>query len=441
METMNKTKTEQLQERRKNAVAKGPSHVTGIYVDKAEGAIITDVEGKEYIDFAGGIGIQNIGHNHPKLVKAVQDQVSKFIHTCFHVAPYESYIELAERLNKLTPGNFEKKTMFVNSGAEAVENAIKMARKYTGKSGVVVFDRAFHGRTLLTMTLTSKVVPYKKGFGPFANDIYRVPYPYYYRNDTKLSNDELDDLILKQIDEFLNSDVHPEDIGAVIIEPVQGEGGFVVPSARFMQGLKKVCEKYNIVFIADEIQTGFCRTGKLFAMEYFGVEPDLVTMSKSIAGGMPLSAVTGRAEIVDAPEVGQIGGTFAGSPVSCAAGLAVLDIIEEENLVEKSAIMGEKMQSTFREWQTKYDVIGEVRGLGPMCAIELVLDKDTKEPATELTGNIVQSTWKQGLITLSAGQYSNVLRFLPPVTTDEETLDKALGILESVIKEESEKIK
>ncbi|HEX6595243.1 MAG TPA: 4-aminobutyrate--2-oxoglutarate transaminase [Bacillota bacterium] len=435
-----KTKTEELQERREQAVARGPYQVTGLYVETAQGAIIKDVEGKEYIDFAGGIGIQNIGHNHPKVVKAVQEQVDQFIHTCFHVAPYESYIQLAERLNAVTPGEFKKKTMFVNSGSEAVENAIKMARKYTGKSGIIVFERAFHGRTLLTMDLTSKVMPYKKGFGPFTNEVYRLPYPYYYRSDEQLTVDEIDDIMLKKLHDFFITEASPEEIGAVIIEPVQGEGGFVVPSVRFMQGLKKICEESNIVFIADEIQTGFCRTGKLFAMEHFGIAPDLMTMSKSIAGGLPLSAVTGRAEIVDAPEVGQIGGTFAGSPVSCAAGLAVLDVIEEEHLIERSAWMGEKIQSTFRKWQEKYDVIGDVRGLGPMCAMELVKNRQTKEPATDLTAQIVNESWQHGLISLSAGVYSNVLRFLPPITMDGETLHLGLTILEKVIQQEVEKI-
>lgn len=440
LQAKGKTKTEELQERRDKAVARGPYHVTGLYVESADGAVIKDVEGKEYIDFAGGIGIQNVGHNHPKVVQAIQEQVERFIHTCFHVAPYESYIQLAERLNDATPGDFAKKTMFVNSGSEAVENAIKMARKYTGKSGIIVFERAYHGRTLLTMDLTSKVMPYKKGFGPFTNEVYRLPYPYYYRSDDRLSSDEVDEIILERLKDFFISEASPEDIGAVIIEPVQGEGGFVVPSKRFMQGLKKICEDNHIVFIADEIQTGFCRTGKLFAMEHFGVEPDLVTMSKSIAGGMPLSAVTGRAEIVDAPEVGQIGGTFAGSPVACAAGLAVLDVIEEENIVERSAWMGEKIQSTFRKWQEKYDVIGDVRGLGPMCAIELVKDRETKEPAADLTATVVNESWQHGLISLSAGLYSNVLRFLPPITMDEKTLDLGLTILEKVIQEEAKKI-
>ncbi|MDR7236452.1 4-aminobutyrate--2-oxoglutarate transaminase [Neobacillus drentensis] len=433
------SKTAELKQRREKAVPRGPYHVTGIYVDSAKGAIIKDVDGKEYIDFAGGIGIQNIGHNHPKVVEAIQNQLSKFIHTCFHVAPYESYIELAEKLNEVTPGNFEKQTMFVNSGSEAVENAIKIARKYTGKSGVVSFDRAYHGRTLLTLSLTSKVEPYKKGFGPFANETYRMPYPYYYRSEDSMTNEQIDDQILNKFKDFFLTEASPEAIGAIIMEPVQGEGGFIVPSARFVQGLKRICEENNILFIADEIQTGFCRTGKLFAIEHFGVEPDLITMSKSLAAGMPLSAVTGKKEIMNAPGIGQLGGTFAGSPLACAAGLAVLNVIEEENLVERSAWLGERIQAKLRKFQEKFPVIGEVRALGAMCALELVTDRETKTPNKALTGNIVEASWKQGLISLSAGIYGNVLRFLPPVTITEEQLEKGLSILENVIAQEVEK--
>lgn len=432
-------KSEELQKRREKAVPRGPYNVTQIFVESAEGALIKDVDGKEYIDFAGGIGIQNIGHNHPKVVEAIQNQVSKFIHTCFHVAPYESYIELAEKLNDLTPGNFEKKTMFVNSGSEAVENAVKIARKYTGKSGVVSFDRGYHGRTLLTLSLTSKVIPYKKGFGPFATNVYRMPYPYYYRSEEGLTNDQIDEQILRKFQDFFLSEASPEDIGAVIMEPVQGEGGFIVPSVKFVKGLKEICEKNNILFIADEIQTGFCRTGKMFAIEHFGVEPDLITMSKSLAGGMPLSAVTGRAEIMNAPDIGQLGGTFAGSPVACAASLAVLEVIEDEQLVERSAWLGEKIRAKFLEFQRKFKEVGDVRNLGPMCALELVKDRSTKEPYKELTAAIVQESWKQGLISLSAGIYGNVLRFLPPVTISEEQLIKGFSILENVITQEIEK--
>lgn len=435
------TKSAELAARREKAVPQGPYHVTGFYAESAQGAIIKDVDGNEYIDFAGGIGIQNIGHNHPKVVKAVKDQLDKFIHTCFHVAPYESYVALAEKLNKITPGDFEKKTLFVNSGSEAVENAIKIARSYTGKSGVISFDRAYHGRTLLTLGLTSKVRPYKYGFGPFPTDTYRMPYPYYYRSEEGISNDRVDDMILENFKHFFKAEASTDDIAAIILEPVQGEGGFIVPSARFVQGLKQICEENNIVFIADEIQTGFCRTGKLFAIENYDVAPDLMTMSKSLAAGMPLSAVTGKAEIMNTPLAGQLGGTFAGSPLSCAAGLAVLEVIEEEKLVERGAWVGEKIKAKFDEFEAKFDFVGESRGLGAMRALELVKDKGTKEPLKELADAVVKESWKQGLISLSAGINGNVLRFLPPVTITEEQLDKGLSILENVLVQEAAKLK
>lgn len=419
-----------LHERREKAVPRGAYHVTEVYVKEAKGTTVIDVDGNEYIDFSGGIGIQNIGHSHPKVVQAIKEQASEFIHTCFHVAPYEKYVALAERLNDITPGHFPKKTMFANSGAEAVENAVKIARKYTGKQGIISFDRAFHGRTLLAMSLASKVDPYKHGFGPFANATYKLPYPYYYRADEGKNRDEIDAQLLEKIREFFILGAPADDIAAIIVEPVQGEGGFIVPSKRFLQGIKQICEENNIVFIADEIQTGFCRTGKMFAMEHFDIEPDIITLSKSLAAGMPLSAVTGRSEMMDAPEHAQIGGTFGGNPLSCAASLAVLDVIEEEKLVEKSEQLGKEMLKMFEEMKQKYAVIGDVRGLGPMCAMELVKNRDTKEPATELTEEIVQYCWKNGLFVLSAGIYDNVLRFLPPVTMDKDTMEKGFAILE-----------
>ncbi len=422
-------KSKLLHERREEAVPRGPYHVTEIYVKEAKGSTVVDVDGNEYIDFAGGIGIQNIGHNHPKVVQAIQKQASEFIHTSFHVAPYESYVELAERLNKKTPGNFPKKTMFANSGAEAVENAVKIARKYTGKSGVISFERGYHGRTLLTMSLTGKLKPYKHGFGPFANDTYKLPFPYYYRSDYTTDINKIDEVLLSKFQEFFISEAAADEIAAVIMEPVQGEGGFIVPSKTFVQGIKKICEENNVLFIADEIQTGFCRTGKMFAMEHFEIEPDIITMSKSLAAGMPLSAVTGRAEVMNAPEVGQLGGTFGGSPLACVAGLAVLDVIEEENLVKKSEQLGEQIQKKFHEMKSKFEVIGDVRGLGPMCAMELVTDPITKNPADKLTGEIVRYCWENGLFALSAGMYGNVLRFLPPVTIEKDKLEQGFKIL------------
>ncbi|UTR11767.1 4-aminobutyrate--2-oxoglutarate transaminase [Evansella sp. LMS18] len=423
-------KSSSLHERRKKAVPRGPVNLTEIYAEFAEGAKVIDVDGNEYIDFAGGIGVQNIGHSHPKVMKAIEQQTKKFVHTCFHVAPYEGYVELAERLNALTPGSFEKKTLLLNSGAEAVENSIKIARKYSGKHGIISFNRGFHGRTLLAMSLTSKVKPYKHGFGPFASSTYKAPFPYYYRTDDRLSRQDIDEQILTEFRNFFISEVAADEIAAVIMEPVQGEGGFIVPSKYFVQGIKQICEENNILFIADEIQTGFCRTGKLFASEHFGIDPDIITMSKSLAAGMPLSAVTGRAEVMDAPEPAQLGGTLGGSPFSCAAALAVLEVIEDEQLVARSAQLGEKMNKVFAQWQEKYSFIGDVRGVGPMCALELVKDRDTKEPAKELTAAITDYCWKNGLIALSAGLYGNVLRFLPPVTITDEQLEKGLSILE-----------
>lgn len=426
-------KSVELHARRQDAVAVGPYHVTPLYIQSAQGAIVTDVDGNEIIDFAGGIGMQNIGHCHPKVVKAIQEQAASSIHSCFHVMPYESYIELAEKLNEKTPGDFKKKTMFANSGAEAVENAVKIARKATGRSAVVSFERAYHGRTLMTMSLTSKVNPYKHGFGPFAPETYKLPYPYYYRAPQGMLPEELDEQILDHFEQFFLGEVAPDNIAAIIMEPVQGEGGFIVPSAEFVQGVRRICDKYGIIMIADEIQTGFARTGKLFAMENFGVAADITTLSKSIAAGMPLSAITGRAELMDVPGPGQLGGTFSGSPVACAAGLAVLDVIEEENLTERAQVIGTRMLDAFRSWQEKYDIIGDVRGLGAMVAMELVTDRVTKAPAKDATSKVVSECWSNGLIGLSAGLSSNVLRFLPPLVITDEQLDKGLHILEQAI--------
>lgn len=422
-----------LHERRQKAVPIGPYHVTPIYVREAKGAIVTDVDGNQYIDFAGGIGIQNVGHCHPKIVEAAQKQIAQSIHTCFHVFPYESYVELAEKLNAQTPGTFEKKTMFVNSGAEAVENAVKIARHATGRKAILSFQRGYHGRTLMTMSLTSKVKPYKYGFGPFASDIYKIPYPYYYRAQPGVTEEEVDNDLLGRIEEIFLNEVAPEDVAAIIMEPVQGEGGFIIPSKRFVQSIRKLCDQYGILFIADEIQTGYARTGKLFAMEHYDVAADLMVSSKSIAAGFPLSSVTGRAELMDGPAAGQLGGTFAGSPVACAAALAVLDVIEEEKLLERAQVIGNRMLTRFREMQQKFSLIGDVRGLGAMVAMELVTNQVTKQPAKEATAQVIKSCWQNGLVGLSAGTYSNVLRFLPPLVITDEQLERGLDILESSI--------
>ncbi|MCG3082980.1 4-aminobutyrate--2-oxoglutarate transaminase [Anoxybacillus sp. LAT_35] len=426
-------------ERRKEAVARAPYNVTEIFIKEAKGAIIRDINDREYIDFAGGIGVQNVGHCHPKVVAAIQQQAATFIHPCFHVTPYESYVLLAEKLNELTPGDFPKKTIFLNSGAEAVENAVKIARKYTGRPAIVSFTGGYHGRTLLTMSLTSKVMPYKKGFGPFAPEVYKFPYPYYYRANEQ-TIDEVDNQLIESLKQFFVAEVAPDHVAAIIIEPVQGEGGFVVPSAKFMQAIRRICDEYGIVMIADEIQTGFARTGRLFAMEHFGVAPDLMTLSKSMGAGVPISAVVGRREMMDAPEVGQLGGTFSGSPLACAAALAVLDVIEEEQLVVRARRLGEKMMALLTEMKQQFDIIGDVRGLGAMCAIELVTDRNQKTPAKEQTAYIVSQAWKRGAIFLSAGLYSNVVRFLPPLVMTDEQLERGFSVLRDLLAEVQQKV-
>lgn len=426
-------KSEALLERKQKNVPRGPFNTSQAFIAKAEGAMVTDVDGNELIDLAGAIGTLNAGHCPPKVVEALKAQLDKYIHPCFHIMMYEPYIELAEKLNELTPGTHDKKTFFVNSGAEAVENVVKIARKYTGRRAIVSFDRGYHGRTLMTMSLTSKVKPYKNGFGPFAPDTYKIRFPYYYRKPNGMTNEELDQYMLKQIDDFFLGEVPPEDIAAFIMEPVQGEGGFVVPSKNFVQQVKKICEKHGILFIADEVQTGFGRTGHMFASEHFDIVPDLMTMSKSIAAGLPIAAVTGRAEIMDAPNPGEIGGTYGGSPLGCVAALEVIKMIKEDNLIERANVIGQTITDRFKQMQKRFSVIGDVRGLGAMCAMEIVKDRETKEPNKELTGKIVEECNKRGVVILGAGLYGNVIRILSPLVITDSQLDEALNIIEDVI--------
>ncbi|AMA74096.1 4-aminobutyrate aminotransferase [Aneurinibacillus sp. XH2] len=426
-------KAKEILERRKQYVPKGISNGIPTFVEKAQGAILTDVDGNTYIDFAGAIGTINVGHCTPEVVEALHDQVDKYIHTGFNVMMYEPYIELAERLAKLAPGDHEKQVMFLNSGAEAVENAVKIARKYTKRQGVVVFSRGFHGRTLLTMSMTSKVKPYKFEFGPFAPEIYKAPYHYAYRRPEGMSVEQYDEHVLNEFKNFLLGDVAPETIAAVVMEPVQGEGGFIVPSKKFVQGVAELCKQYGIVFVADEIQTGFSRTGKYFAVEHFDVVPDLITISKSMGAGLPISGVIGRKEIMEMSNPGELGGTYSGSPLGCRAALAVLDVIEKYNLNERGRVIGEKVMKRFAKLAEKYDIIGDVRGLGAMCAMEFVKDKQTKEPNKEVVGTIVNEANKRGLITLSAGLYGNVLRVLMPLVITDEQLEEGLDILEESI--------
>lgn len=423
-----------LLEKRYQHVPAGVSNAVATFAQAGEGALLTDVDGNRFIDLAGAIGTLNVGHCPPKVVQALTEQAQRYLHPGFNVMMYEPYIVLAEKLNALTPGDHHKKTFFLNSGAEAVENAVKIARKYTGRKAILSFERGFHGRTLLAMSLTSKVKPYKYQFGPFAPDTYKIPYPYYYRAPMNKSAD-LDQFYLQRLEEFFLTEVPADEVAAIIMEPVQGEGGFVVPSKAFVQGVKQICEANGILFIADEIQTGFGRTGKMFAMEHFDVVPDLMTMSKSIAAGLPLSAVTGRAEIMDAPAIGEIGGTYGGSPLGCVAALSVVEMLENDGLLARAQVIGERIRGFFTDLQATYPQIGDVRGLGAMCAVELVQDRESKTPDKDLTAKLLQACSQQGVIVLSAGLYGNVLRFLSPLVITDAQLDEALGVIERMLKE------
>jgi len=423
-------KAQGLLQSRMDNVPRGVSNTLPSFAEKAQGALLTDVDGNTFIDFAGAIGTLNAGHCPAPVVEAVKNQLDKYIHTGFNVMMYEPYIALAEKLNQLTPGTHDKKTLFLNSGAEAVENAVKIARKYTGRKAIISFQRAFHGRTLLAMSLTSKVKPYKFEFGPFAPETYKMQYPYYYRAPFGVGAEALDEMLLASFEDFFTSEVPAEDVAAVIMEPVQGEGGFVIPSRTFVRGVKAICEKHGILFIADEIQTGFGRTGKLFAVNHFDVIPDLITMSKSLAAGFPISAVTGRAEIMDAAGAGEIGGTYGGSPLGCVAALAVIDMMQEQNLAARGEAIGRKIAQRFHKLYNDYPFVGDVRSLGAMCALEVVKDRNTKEPDKDLTNRIVQACYQRGVIVLSAGIYSNVIRMLCPLVITDEQLDEGLDTME-----------
>lgn len=431
-------KSEELLKRKELNVPRGPFNTVLNFVDHASGSTMVDVDGNEYIDFAGAIGTLNVGHCPQRVVEALKNQVEKYIHPCFHVMMYEPYVQLAEKLNEITPGDHHKKTFFLNSGAEAVENAVKIARKYTGRKAIISFERGFHGRTLLAMSLTSKVKPYKFEFGPFAPETYKMPYPYYYREDRNV--EETDRAILKKFEDFFLGEVPPEEIAAIIFEPVQGEGGFVIPSKTFVKGLREICDKYNILLIADEIQTGFGRTGKMFAMEHFDVVPDLMTLSKSIAAGLPISAVTGRAEIMDAPAPGEIGGTYGGSPLGCVAALEVISMIEEEGLLTRANLIGERITNTFSKWRDQYEFVGDVRGIGAMCALEIVKDKVTKTPDPIRAKKIIALCNQNGVAIMGAGLYSNVIRILSPLVISDEQLHKGLNVIEKQLAKVSEMV-
>ena len=429
-----KTNESLLTERNRH-IPQGPFNVHPIFAEKAKGAIIIDVEGKEYIDFAGGIGVINIGHCDEKVLEAVQGQMQKYIHTCFHVVMYEPYVELAKRLNEMTPGNFPKKTMFANSGAEGIENAIKIARHATGRPGTIAFEDAFHGRTLLALSLTSKMKPYKFGFAPYAPEIYRMPYAYCYRCAFGLEYPSCELRCAYFLRDFFDTHISAEQVAALIVEPVLGEGGLVVPPKEYFKVLDKICKENGIVFIADEIQTGFGRTAKMFAMEHYEVDPDILVMAKSIAGGLPLSAITGRAELMDHPQVGGLGGTFGGNPVACRAALAVLDQLEKKDLLSRAGQLGKRVLQRFKEFHEHYSVVGDVRGLGAMVGMELVTDRNTKEPATTFTKQLVNRCREKGLLMISAGTHSNIIRPLMPLVITDEQLEKGLSIIDESLNE------
>ncbi len=419
-------------ERRVTAIPQGIANIHRIVTARASGAIIEDVDGNRLIDFATGIAVLNLGHTSPEVVRAAQEQLERDTHTCFHVTANEPYIELAERMNAIVPGDFEKKTMFANSGAEAVENAVKIARKFTGRDAIVTFDHAFHGRTLLAMTLTAKVMPYKQGMGPFAPEVYRLPFPYPYRWPTGPENAARE--ALAYATDEMHKHIGEENIAAVILEPIQGEGGFIVPAPGFLKGLAEFCAEHGILFIADEIQSGMGRAGRWFAIEDEDVVPDLVASAKSLGGGLPISAVTGRADVMDSVHVGGLGGTYGGNPVAAAAALAVLDRIEREGLLERSRTVGARILQRLREMQSTHEVIGDVRGRGMMTAIELVADRATKEPLDGPAGTkILERCLENGVVILKAGTYDNVIRLLPPITIEEGLLEEGLGILDEAI--------
>ena len=418
-------RSREILERKERVVADPLSIYVPVVIERGRGATLTDVDGNTFIDFSGGVGCLNVGHSNPRVVEAAQEQLEQFSHTDFTIVPYETYVRLAEHLCDLAPIRHAKAAFF-NAGTEAIENAIKFARSYTGRPAVIGFEGGFHGRTLLSLSLTSKTHPYKAGLGPFAPEVYRVPFPNDYRGPDAPT-------ALETLERALVTQVAAETVAAVVIEPVQGEGGFVVAPKEYLQGVRRICDEHGIVMIVDEVQTGFARTGKLFAIEHYDIEPDLITVAKSIAMGLPLSGVIGKAEIMDAPGDSAIGGTYVGNPVAQAAALAVLDVIDEEDLCARAAALGEAMRTRMETWQQRFPQIGDVRGLGAMLAIELVRDPATKEPDPDTATATVEEAARNGLLLLKSGIYSNCIRVLAPLTLSDAELDEALGVWEQAL--------
>ena len=419
-------RSQEILDRKARVIADPLSIFLPVVIDHGEGATITDVDGNTFIDFTGGVGCLNVGHANPRVVEAVQDQAARFFHTDFTIVPYEVYVTLAERLIALSPFRGPAKAAFFNAGTEAVENAVKFARAYTKRPAVIAFEGGFHGRTLLAMSLTSKTHPYKAGLGPFSPEVYRVPFAQDYRGPS--ARDALDAL-----ERALVTTVAAESVAALVIEPVQGEGGFVVAPKEFLTGIRRICDENGIVLVVDEVQTGFGRTGKMFAIEHYGIEPDLMIVAKSIAAGLPLSGVIGKAEIMDAPDDSAIGGTYVGNPIAQAAALAVLDVFEEDSLVERATALGEAIRSRMQGWQERWPAVGDVRGLGVMLAIELVRDPATREPAPELATAVVEAAAERGLLLLKSGIYSNCIRVLVPLVISDAEVDEALAVWEAAL--------
>lgn len=431
-------KSQALLARRQRAVPRTVAQVTAVAVAHADNAVLTDVDGNRLIDFGSGIGVLNTGHRHAQVVDAVRRQLDEFTHLCFQISMYEPFIELAERLNAIAPGTHEKRTAFSNSGAEAVENAIKAARRFTGRQAIVCFEHAFHGRTYMGMSLTSKVMPYKAGYGPFMPEVYRMPFPYCYRCDSAAPGPGGSTTCCMAgrayFDRWFASNVEPGSVAAVIMELEAGEGGFIPAPPAFVTALAAFCKDHGILFIADEIQTGFGRTGKLLASEHYNLVPDILVTAKSLAGGLPLAAVTGRADVLDTGNVGGLGGTYGGNPLACAAALAVLKVMEEEKLPARGQKVGDKVRERFTKWAARFPQIGDVRGLGAMVAMELVKSRESKEPAKELTSKVLAEALKRGLLLLNAGTYGNVIRVLVPLTVEDAVLDEGLDVMEAALK-------
>jgi 4-aminobutyrate aminotransferase/(S)-3-amino-2-methylpropionate transaminase len=420
-------------ERRKNALPSGLAKSTEVVVEKAEGALVWDVDGNQLIDFAGGIGMINVGHRNENVVNAIKQQLDKYVHTCTLVTTMEPYLELAELLNSVTPGNFPKKTLLANSGSEAVENAINIAKYYTKRNAILCFEGAYHGRTLLTLSLTSKYSLFKKGFGSYVSDIYRIAAPNTYRSIEGMSEEQYVSHCIKKLEEAFISQVDADSLAAIIIEPIQGEGGFLPIPAAYLHKLREICDKHGIVFIADEIQCGAGRTGKLFAVEHSGVIPDIIVSAKSIGAGMPISAITGKAQIMDAPHLGGVGGTYGGSPVACVAAIEAIKILKSESFLKRVNEVGEIIRSTLEKWKTKYKIIGDVRGIGAMRLVEFVKNRDNKEPDADVTLEVIKEAVSNGLIMIRAGLFSNCIRLLPPIVITDEQLIEGLLVLEDAI--------